>query len=330
MLDIKCPMCQTVYHSGEANIGRSLRCSICGSVVPILRDARTMVQSPPRSVRLHPKARIGNSKLRRPRVVFATAIFVSLAVASALVLYIRKPSATQSIQRGSESTPTDPLPPPGFTLDRDEPASAKSSETGSPGQPGVTAKTPSFTSSPPLVAFSADGVEEAPGTGSQKVAPIRLPPPRHIPRPETYNSLPNGSSIGSDQCEGGHGVLSVQNGTDEDAVVRLYDPRDLLTICWFSVKQNDSASRSTIPEGDYMLAYTMGHDWIESDDAFRWQPSYGEYERAFHYIEQRDYEGIQYKEISVTLQPVHGGNVRTRPISREEFLRGHRHTALKK
>jgi hypothetical protein len=177
--------------------------------------------------------------------------------------------------------------------------------------------------------FSADQVEEERGRDTPKTG-IRLPPPRRIPRPETYNSLPNGSSIESDRCEGGHGVLSVQNGTDEDAVVRLYDPRDLRTICWFLVRQNDSASRSTIPEGDYRLAYTMGHGWIESDDAFRWQPSYGEYEKAFGYAEQHDHEGIQYKEISVTLQPVHGGNVRTRTISREEFLRGHRHTALKK
>jgi hypothetical protein len=129
---------------------------------------------------------------------------------------------------------------------------------------------------------------------------------------------------------GGNGVLTVQNGTSEDAVVRLYDLHDERTICWFFVRQNDSASTAHVPEGDYRLAYTMGLDWIESDDAFRWQPSYGEYEKAFHYTEQRDYQGIQYKKISVTLQPVHGGNVKTRSISRAEFLRGHRHVALQR
>jgi hypothetical protein len=85
-----------------------------------------------------------------------------------------------------------------------------------------------------------------------------------------------------------------------------------------------------VPAGDYSLAYTMGLDWLESEDAFRWQPSYGEYERTFHYAETRDSEGLQYKEISVTLQPVHGGNVRTRAISRENFMRGHRHIALQR
>lgn len=177
--------------------------------------------------------------------------------------------------------------------------------------------------------FSADEVEEAPATGTPKAGPIRLPPSA-VPRPSIYNSLPSGSSIETDECAGGNGVLTVQNGTSEDAVVRLYDLHDERTICWFFVPQNDSASRSTIPEGDYRLAYTMGLDWVESGDAFRWQPSYGEYEKAFHYVEQHDHESIQYKEISVTLQPVHGGNVRTKTISREEFLRGHRHTALKK
>jgi hypothetical protein len=37
---------------------------------------------------------------------------------------------------------------------------------------------------------------------------------------------------------------------------------------------------------------------------------------------------IQYKDISVTLHPVMGGNVRTKDISRSEFLKGHRHVPL--
>jgi hypothetical protein len=145
-----------------------------------------------------------------------------------------------------------------------------------------------------------------------------------------YNSLPSGSSIEPGECTGGHGILTVQNGTSEDAVVRLYDLHDERTICWFFVRQNDSATTSHIPVGDYGLTYTMGLDWIESEDAFRWQPSYGEYEKAFRYNEQRNSEGLQYKEISVTLQPVHGGNVKTRTISRTDFLRGHRHVALQR
>jgi hypothetical protein len=321
MLDIKCPMCQTVYHSDEANIGRSLRCSICGSAVPILRDARTIVQSPPRSVRLNPNAGIRNSKLRRPRVVSATTIFVSLAVAGALVLHIRKPSASRPAERNEASAPTVPAPPPGFTLDQDNSVSTAPSGIGTPGKTDPTVSQP--------MTFSADEVEEASGTGTAKVGPIR-PQPRSVPRPSIYNSLPSGSSIESDECAGGHGVLTVQNGTSEDAVVRLYDLHDERTICWFFVGQNDSASTGHIPEGDYGLTYTMGLDWIESEDAFRWQPSYGEYERAFRYTEQRNSEGLQYKEISVTLQPVHGGNVKTRSISRADFLRGHRHIALQR
>jgi len=50
-------------------------------------------------------------------------------------------------------------------------------------------------------------------------------------------------------------------------------------------------------------------------------PSYNEFERTFQYSEQRDEEGVQYHDISVTLQPVRGGNVHTRNISRDEFLR---------
>lgn len=320
MFDVTCPQCQALYHADEAHIGKSLRCSRCGSAVPILGASRSVVHSSPRSMRRPPSEATRTGKPRRLRVALATVIFVALAGTAASVLYIRKPSAPQPAQRNAESAPTVPPLPPGFTLDRDD-ASAKPSEAGSPGESGVTA-------SPP-VTFSADEVEEAAGTGTAKAGSIP-PPPRVVPRPETYKSLPSGSHIESDECVGGHGVLTVQNGTSVDAVVRLYDLHDQRTICWFFVRQNDSASTAHVPEGDYRLAYTMGLDWIEFDDAFRWQPSYGEYEKAFHYTEQRDQGGVQYKEISVTLHPVHGGNVRTRSISRAEFLRGHRHIALQK
>ena len=85
---------------------------------------------------------------------------------------------------------------------------------------------------------------------------------------------------------------------------------------------------SRIPQGTYRLAYTTGLNWVESNDAFSWQPTYDEFERTLDYDEQRDSEGVKYHTVRVTLNSVLFGNVRTRTITREEFLRGHRHIPL--
>lgn len=85
-----------------------------------------------------------------------------------------------------------------------------------------------------------------------------------------------------------------------------------------------------IPEGSYTLVYASGLDWVKSPDAFRWNPSYHQFERSLTYSEKTDSTGTAYDAISITLHPVVGGNVPTKTISREEFLKGHLHMRLQK
>lgn len=165
--------------------------------------------------------------------------------------------------------------------------------------------------------------EQSPPTST---SPKTDKPPE--PRPTEYNSLPTGTRIEKDTGIQGHGELTVENGTTEDAVVRLSDATTDQTVRWFFVKAKASAKMTRIPQGSYRLAYTTGLNWVESDDAFSWQPTYDEFERQFNYDESRDSEGIQFHKISVTLNAVLLGNVHTRTITREDFLRGHRHISL--
>ena len=153
--------------------------------------------------------------------------------------------------------------------------------------------------------------------------------PKPDPRPTHYNSLPTGTRITEDVGTNGHGDLTISNSTNVDAVVRLYATPSSETVRWFFVQAYSRCSVNAIPEGTYTLAYTSGLDWIDSEDAFRWHPSYHQFERSLTYSEQSVEDGIQYHEISVTLHPV-GGNVRTKQISREEFLNGHRHMPLQR
>lgn len=121
--------------------------------------------------------------------------------------------------------------------------------------------------------------------------------------------------------------MKIENGTSEDAALRLYDASTEQTIRCVFMKAHASASITGIPEGIYGLKYTTGLDW--RDNGFRWLPCYSRFERQFVYSEERVGNEIQYHEIRVTLHPVVGGNVRTISISREEFLRGNQDASLR-
>jgi hypothetical protein len=172
--------------------------------------------------------------------------------------------------------------------------------------------------------------EPAPTPTHEPIADVDTRAQPADPRPKTYNSLPTGTRLQEDVGTNGHGELTVKNGTTEDAVVRLSDAGTYGTMRWFFVRAQTSAQVAQIPEGTYRLAFTTGLNWVEPEETFSWHPSYSKFERLLTYSEEQDTEGIRYHSISVTLHTVPLGNVKTRSISREEFLRGHRHMMLQR
>ena len=135
--------------------------------------------------------------------------------------------------------------------------------------------------------------------------------------------MPNGSRITPDTGSDGYGVLEVQNGTVEDAVSSLYNPATDEMVREIYVQARHSFRMKGIPTGIYERAYTQGFDWL-GDDIFRCgDPDYAQFEQQFDFTEERDQEGVQYSTITVTLHSVVGGNIRTKKISRREFLKNH-------
>lgn len=135
-------------------------------------------------------------------------------------------------------------------------------------------------------------------------------------------SIQNGMSIIPDSGTAGYGELEVQNGTREDAILSLYDPAADEKVREVYVQAGHSFRIKRIPEGTYQLSYSTGFDRDGHED-FRCDADYSQFERNFVYTEEKSHEGVQYHSITLTLQPVVGGNVRTKRISREEFLKGH-------
>src|SRR5271157_357605 len=301
MIDVACPTCGAVYHSEPAHFGKQLKCVKCGGMVPIaVPPDRTVVQRQPTIPRA--KSYTVYPAVNKHRHVYALAITAAVIVAVVVsVLFLRPSSGSK------QGTPTP----------------SKTQEQATP-QPNPNAAETANN-------FEVVDAEPAVAHGGQQVsADGRNPLKVADPRPTDYNTLPTGTRIEEDIGTGGHGELDVDNGTSEDAVVRLCDGTTDQTLRWFFVQAHSSARVAKVPRGTYRLIFTTGLNWVEAEDTFTWHPSYSEFDKTFEFNEQRNSEGVQYKAISVTLNPVLFGNVRTKTITREEFLKGHRHIALQR
>lgn len=321
MINVTCQQCGAVYHSEETHIGKHLRCSRCACLVPISRQAeRAVVQRSPAFPDATSQASASSAKypVRRFRPVYSFAIATTVvALAAVLLFLLLRPTATR---QGAD------------TLSNiEEQAQSRQNQKADHAvdfQPDASpATSPTASLQPPESQYKASDVEvqgESQSSTRQRHAQAT------DPRPTRYYSLPTDTRIEEDIGTSGHGKLTVENGTSEDAVARLSDASTDQTVRWFFVQAHSSAQMAQIPQGTYRLTFTTGLNWVESEDTFSWHPSYSEFERTFEYSEQHDSEGFQYHSISVTLNAVLLGNVRTKAITREEFLKGHRHVALRR
>lgn len=169
---------------------------------------------------------------------------------------------------------------------------------------------------------NADIFDKIPASnGYPKAAPSK---PSAVPDPSDYNREPNGARIVNDVGISGLGKLTVENGTALDAAVRLSNSYTQETARWFYVWATATVTVDKIEPGTYALMYTTGADWDEETDEFRKGSDYSVFERQFTYLETPDGGNTtKYTTITVTLHAVPSGNVRTRHISRQEFLKGH-------
>jgi hypothetical protein len=322
MIDVTCQQCGAVYHSEQTHIGKHLRCSRCGCLVPISTHAQRAVaqQSPAFPDAASRKANTPSPKhpTRRFGRIYPFAIAaVAVAVGAVSLVLLRHPTVSKQGAAGLSNI--------------EEPAQPQQNQKADNAMDFQTdaspATSPEASAQSPELQFKASDVEvqgESQPSARQKHVQAADPRPTH------YHSLPTGSRIEEDVGTSGHGELTVENGTSEDAVARLFDAGTDQTVRWFFVQAHSSTQLAQIPQGTYRLTFTTGLNWVESEDTFSWRPSYSEFERAFEYSEQHDSEGLQYHSISVTLHSVPLGNVRTKAITREEFLKGHRHVALQR
>jgi hypothetical protein len=301
MIDVTC-QCGHVSHSEEQHIGKHLRCPNCGEPVPILHAARAMVQPPTASPRTQTnQPRI--SRVRRFRSPYAVAAAIGVMVLAGLWLVVHFQSRGNEDSKGTPSV-----------SDTGKAAPSQKQASGSQSSDGedqsvkweVIDSAP-IPSKPKGTPSSARRSQRHPAATDETAVDQNHSPFEQGP------SLPNGARIAPDIGTDGYGELNVNNGSAEDARIILYSgERDEKTRDQ-NVTAHNSLQITGIPVGTYELKYALGSSFYQFD-------------RSLDYTEQRTEEadrvGVFYKEISVTLHPVVGGNARTKKISRDDFLKG--------
>lgn len=303
MIDVTC-QCGRVCHSEARHVGKRLRCPNCGEPVTILDSARAMVQPPttsPRTQTNQPRAR----KVRRFRPLYAVVAAIGVMVLAGSFLVVHFQSRGKTTPAGHASF-----------AEIDEPATSQPQTIGSPSSDAGDQSTKwEIVDAEPKPPNPKNAPSSARRSQRQPAATDEAGVPQSGLSFEQEPSLPNGARIAPDVGTDGRGELNVNNGTSEDAEVILYNvERDEQTRD-VNVKAHNLFEITGIPVGTYELKYALG-------------ATYYQFERPLDYIEQRTEEAdrvrVNYKEISVTLHPVVGGNVRTKQIPRSEFLKGHR------
>ena len=119
----------------------------------------------------------------------------------------------------------------------------------------------------------------------------------------------------------GLGSLAIVNGTSRSATVRLVDPkRDPAVVYEVFVRKRARARIRGIDPGVYELVYCFGRNWDARHKRFTRDRSAEKDATPREFIERVGGKRARV-EMSLTLQPVPGGNVRSVGISPEEFDR---------
>jgi hypothetical protein len=134
-------------------------------------------------------------------------------------------------------------------------------------------------------------------------------------------SLPNGTEILKRRRNIGHGKLTVDNGTSDDAVVALLDVTTRKAIRAFYIEAGKQFTEQQIGPGNYNIVYMIGIGWDASTRKFSRLRETGAFDEVAEFSEKKDEEtgAIDFHEFSITLQPVAGGSAHTSEVDQGLF-----------
>lgn len=142
-----------------------------------------------------------------------------------------------------------------------------------------------------------------------------------------FVSLPTGTDIISPLGTEGRGELTIVNGTQQDAVVKLAltesDGGQTLTCRKVYIQAGQQWTMKGIEQGMYWLYFAQGEDWNQAARMFRRNDTYSQFQKPLTYTVTTTNEGdsirTRFHAFTVTLNAVVGGTARTNQVSKAAF-----------
>ena len=133
----------------------------------------------------------------------------------------------------------------------------------------------------------------------------------------------NGAVFRNELWAGGHGTLTITNGTANGAIVKFVSTVSNRSVFTVFVAPNSNYTIRNIPNHTYRLAYATGRRFNPLTDTFTRLYGISVFDQLLTYDTQNKHESdgvyTYYHRFEVTLQPVVGGNARTSPLAAQSF-----------
>ncbi len=147
--------------------------------------------------------------------------------------------------------------------------------------------------------------------------------------PKNPIALPLGSSPFGPGIRSGHSILTVDNGTETDALVKLILFKNgEQHIRNLYIPEGKKWTAKKIPPGRYALRVAFGKDWDGSLRKFKYRRSFSETELfdifekiSIESMQKGLFERTQFSKMTITLHKVLYGNFESHAISEEDFER---------
>lgn len=156
-------------------------------------------------------------------------------------------------------------------------------------------------------------------------APIVNPP---VFEPIDPIRLKTGTALYSGRRISGHSTITVDNGTDTDAVVRVIRFSNGIQekVRNFYLQAHSKYTAKQIPPGIYILKVAFGMDWNLDERKFNYKKSYSKTQNftvdettSIESTDDGEVQRIRSSALSITLHKVRHGNFKTHPIDEDEF-----------
>jgi hypothetical protein len=146
--------------------------------------------------------------------------------------------------------------------------------------------------------------------GYRFAAAVPAAPAHGTPQPATGTFLKSAD-------RSGHGQLTIENGSDGDAVLSLAVAHNALISVF--VRKGANYEIDGINDGTYSIYYSGGSEWDGSINGFARSCSFSKFDKPLTFSTTSSGYFEQYSTWTLTLFPVFGGNATTSRVSPQNY-----------